>query len=224
MTNASKHPRIAEEKAWESRRDRKSKKQKNSVVRDAFLENSTGFVDRQALSASLNAFMAQAAGTSELGQPNPALMAAPAPMAFAANNTNRWVPIGPSVVRQGQADGRPRVSGRVRDLAVSPDGVRAYAGTAKGGVWYTGDGGATWEPLGGWANEPKRIGGHISAFATGCMLVSFGANSATDFVMVGTGETGAFQGSAGAAPTFGMGILAAQGPARSLRGRNVVMT
>jgi hypothetical protein len=213
MTNASKHPRIAEEKAWESRRDRKSKKQKNSVARDAFLENSTGFVDRQALSASLSAFMAQAAGASESGQPGPAPMAAPAPMAFAANNINRWVPIGPSVVRQGQADGRPRVSGRVRDLAVSPDGVRAYAGTAKGGVWYTGDGGATWEPLGGWANEPRRIGGNVSAFASGCLLVSFGANAAADFVMLGTGEIGARQRATGHAATRGMGILVATGPA-----------
>jgi hypothetical protein len=214
MTNASKNPRIAEEKAWESRRERKSKKQKNSVARNAFLDDSTGFVDRQALSASLTALMAREE-IADFGVPGPAPMAAPAPMAFAASNTNRWVPIGPSVVRQGQADGRPRVSGRVRDLAVSPDGLRAYAGTAKGGVWYTGDGGATWEPLGGWANEPRRIGGHTSAFATGCLLVSFGANSAADFVMVGTGETGAFQGSAGAAPTLGMGILVAQGPASS---------
>lgn len=214
MTTTSTDPRIAEEMAWERRRDRKSKKQKNSTARDSFLEDSTGFVDRQALSASLNAFMA-GAGIGEFGGPGPAPGAAPmpAPMAFAANNTNRWVPIGPSVVRQGQADGRPRVSGRVRDLAVSPDGLRAYAGTAKGGVWYTGDGGATWEPLGGWANEPRRIGGNISAFASGCLLVSFGANAAADFVMVGTGEIGAFQRATGQAPARGMGILVAQGPA-----------
>ncbi|QTN41167.1 beta propeller repeat protein [Marinobacter salsuginis] len=103
-------------------------------------------------------------GIGALGEPLdlPSARAAagpgPAPMVFPANNTNRWVPIGPSVVRRGQADGRPRVSGRVRDLAISPDGQRAYAGSAKGGVWYTGDGGATWEPVGGWANEPRRAG------------------------------------------------------------------
>ncbi|MDO6442333.1 hypothetical protein [Marinobacter sp. 2_MG-2023] len=218
MTNASTDPRISAEKAWKRRRDRKAKKQKNSTARDAFLEGSTGFVDRQALSASLSAFMSQA-GIGEFDEPGrapgPSPMAGPAPMAFAVNNSNRWVPIGPSVVRQGQANGRPRVSGRVRDLAVSPDGLRAYAGAAKGGVWYTGDGGATWEPLGGWANEPRRMGGHTSAFATGCLLVSFGADAVADFVMVGTGEIGAAQDSAGSAPTLGMGILAAWGPAHT---------
>lgn len=212
MTDTSRNPHTGEKKAWEIRRQRKSRKQKNSVARNAFLENSTGFVDRQSLSASLATFMAEQE-SNDVGVAGPALRAAPAPMAFAASNTNRWVPIGPSVVRQGQADGRPRVSGRIRDLAVSSDGLRAYAGTAKGGVWYTGDGGASWEPLGGWANEPRRIGGHTSAFATGCLLVSFGADAAADFVMVGTGEIGAFQDSAGAAPTLGMGILVALGPA-----------
>ncbi|WP_152207346.1 hypothetical protein [Marinobacter changyiensis] len=218
MTDASTTPPITEEKAWERRRDRKAKKQKNSAAREAFLEESAGFVDHQALSASLRALMTRE-GIGEFGEPGPAPgvspLSAPLPMAFPVNNTNRWVPIGPSVVRRGQADGRPRVSGRVRDLAVSPDGQRAYAGTAKGGVWYTGDGGATWEPLGGWANEPRRLGGNTSAFASGCLLVAFGANAAADFVMVGTGEIGAGQRATGHVPTRGMGILVAQGPANS---------
>src|SRR5437588_198052 len=58
-----------------------------------------------------------------------------------------WVPVGPSTVLFGQIDGGGRVSGRVNSLAVSPDGDRIYAGTANGGVWYSGDGGAHWIPL-----------------------------------------------------------------------------
>ena len=49
-----------------------------------------------------------------------------------------WVPIGPSVVLNGQAGSKPRVTGRVRDIAVSPDGQRVYSATANGGVWYIG--------------------------------------------------------------------------------------
>ena len=212
-----------EQQARERRQARKNAKKKNAAARDAFLEEATGFVDRDALRASLEMLMEREGlnfdeatdqpGAGGAPQPRALAMGAPAPMAFPANNNNRWNPIGPSVVRQGQADGRPRVSGRVRDLAVSSNGQRAYAATAKGGVWYTGDGGATWEPLGGWANEPRRSGGNTSAFASGCLLVDFGATSANDFVMVGTGEFGAFQGSANAAPMRGMGVLVATGPA-----------
>ena len=75
------------------------------------------------------------------------------PKGFPTDDTSRWVPIGPSVVRRGQGTGRPRVVGRVRDLAVSPDGKRAYAASARGGVWYSGDGGGSWSPVGGWADR-----------------------------------------------------------------------
>jgi len=216
MTINSETESVAEELVRERRRKRKEKKQKDSVARNDYLEKISGFVDRKALSASVAALLASE-GPGGAGDPPRARTASPraaaVPMAFPGSNTSRWVPIGPSVVRQGQADGRPRVSGRVRDLAVSDDGRRAYAGTAKGGVWYTGDGGATWEPLGGWANEPRRLGGNTSAFATGCLLVDFGADAAADFVMVGTGEIGAFQTSTGAAGSRGMGVLVARGPA-----------
>ncbi|SFE46143.1 hypothetical protein SAMN04487869_10895 [Marinobacter sp. DSM 26671] len=218
MSDVPVDPTLAQERALARRRKRKAEKRKNAVARDSFLTSISGSPDKQALAASMKALM-EREGIGPFGEP-PARTSArssaglgPAPMAFPANNTNRWVPIGPSVVRQGQAEGRPRVSGRVRDLAVSPDGQRAYAGTAKGGVWYTGDGGATWEPLGGWANEPRRFGGNTSAFACGCLLVNFGANAGADFVMVGTGEFDAMQGVDGADAIRGVGILAASGPA-----------
>ena len=113
----------------------------------------------------------------------------PAPLGEpTVSTTDRWVPIGPSVVRRGQAVDRPRVSGRIRDLAVHRDGTRAYAATARGGVWYTDDGGSTWAPVGAWAEPARVAGGSNLADACGSILVSFGATAAQDFVMVGTGE------------------------------------
>src|SRR4029450_7674685 len=66
----------------------------------------------------------------------------------------RWLPIGPSVILRGQASGSPRVAGRVRDIKISPDGSRLYAASANGGVWFSGDGGQSWAPLGGMATTP----------------------------------------------------------------------
>ena len=48
-----------------------------------------------------------------------------------------WVPIGPTVVLNGQAGGNPRVAGRTNDIRVSDDGARVYAATANGGVWFS---------------------------------------------------------------------------------------
>src|SRR5688572_10574482 len=73
-----------------------------------------------------------------------------APEGAPVGDTNVWLPIGPSMVILESLTDRPRVSGRVRDVAVSPDGTRAYAATAGGGVWYTGDSGVSWSPIGNW--------------------------------------------------------------------------
>lgn len=133
---------------------------------------------------------------------------------FAASNTKRWVPIGPSVILRGGPVGTfPRATGRVRDLRVSADGRRAYAATAKGGLWHTDDGGALWAPVGGWADRPGSVGGTSNAQSCGCLDVVFGATAADDFVMVGTGELQGF-----GRPPFrpshgGVGVLAARGPA-----------
>ncbi|MDH5545472.1 MAG: hypothetical protein OEZ43_07765 [Gammaproteobacteria bacterium] len=128
----------------------------------------------------------------------------------AANrNQNRWVPIGPSVVISGQADRLPRVSGRVRDIAVSPNGKRAYIATAKGGVWYTRNAGLTWDPIGAWASDERSTGGNISTFSCGCLLVKFDndVNSENDFVMVGTGEPSSGYTTAGFRGFRGIGVL-----------------
>jgi hypothetical protein len=99
-----------------------------------------------------------------------------------------WIPIGPSVVLTGAGGGRPRVSGRATDVRVSPDGRHVYAATADGGVWFSGDGGTTWAPLGGWAvtATPASVVGTSNVCACGCLFVRFDA--AGDEVLVGTGE------------------------------------
>lgn len=133
--------------------------------------------------------------------------------AAADNNTGRWVPIGPSVIRRGQADDRPHVVGRIRDIAVSEDGQRAYAASAKGGLWHTDDAGATWAPIGTWAGGNRRAGGNTSVFVCGALLVDFGPTRISDFVMVGTGELSPFFTSSGSGRVGGVGILTALGPA-----------
>jgi len=60
---------------------------------------------------------------------------------------NNWVPIGPSVVRQGQGGVKPATSGRTPAIAVAPGGARIYIGAANGGVWRSDDTGQTWHSL-----------------------------------------------------------------------------
>ena len=127
-----------------------------------------------------------------------------------------WMPIGPTVVLGGQADGAPNVSGRVRDVWVSPNGLRVYAGTANGGVWFSGDGGDTWKPLGGWTvtGAPPTLNQPAGVLACGCLWVRFGATQSADEVLVGTGEPRVLQlqGTPGS-PNAGVGVLRSVGPA-----------
>ena len=90
--------------------------------------------------------------------------------------------------------------------------MRAYAATARGGVWYTGDGGATWAPVGAWAEPARTVGGSNLADACGCILVNFGATSAQDFVMVGTGEINPVELAHGEWTSGGVGVLCALDP------------
>lgn len=188
----------------QERRDR-------ALEREGFLEARAGDFDRASVERSAAALRTTAQTRTLAG--------AVLPKGFPTGDAARWVPIGPSVVRRGQANGRPRVSGRIRDLAVSGDGRRAYAGSAMGGVWYTGDGGATWDPLGGWAELGAGSGGDNNAQACGSLLVDFKADRATDFVLVGTGETVPAQSQTGN-KFGGLGVLAATGPANAAVGAN----
>lgn len=67
----------------------------------------------------------------------------------ANSDAHLWQPLGPATMLNGQAEGSPRVSGRVNALCVHRDGRRAYAASANGGVWATTDGGARWQSVGG---------------------------------------------------------------------------
>jgi hypothetical protein len=58
-----------------------------------------------------------------------------------------WIPIGPSVVRKGQAGGRPAISGRSSGVAIASGGSVVYICTADGGVWRSADGGKSWSSL-----------------------------------------------------------------------------
>ena len=57
------------------------------------------------------------------------------PQAPQAPPANNWIPIGPSVLRQGQGGVKPATSGRTTGIAVAPGGARVYVAAANGGVW-----------------------------------------------------------------------------------------
>jgi hypothetical protein len=100
-----------------------------------------------------------------------------------------WQPLGPTALLMGQAAGTPWVTGRVNALAVSDDGLRVYAASANGGIWYTSDGGDRWHSLGGFAaTQAAGIRRPAHRNACGAVCVSFGANLGDDVVFVGTGE------------------------------------
>jgi hypothetical protein len=185
-----------------------------AALRAAYQSQRAGEFDREAFNQAVLQRRRQQqadAGPSAAG----AARDAPAP-GLQAQKGALWMPMGPTVVLGGQADGAPNVSGRVRDVWVSPDGLRVYAGTANGGVWFSGDGGDTWKPLGGWTvtGAPPTLNQPAGVLACGCLWVRFGANQSADEVLVGTGEPRVLglQGTPGA-PNAGVGVLRSVGPA-----------
>ncbi|MDB5354914.1 MAG: hypothetical protein JWN24_1367 [Phycisphaerales bacterium] len=104
--------------------------------------------------------------------------------------TVNWTPLGPTVVAHGQATANQPVSGRITSIVAGPNGSRAYAGAANGGVWLTNQGGTIWAPLDDYSVSPSSITGATEAdsLAVGAIAVRFGAAVATDLVYVGTGE------------------------------------
>ncbi len=202
-----------------TRAARKAAKRGRSRQRATFLDEMHGEVDQAALSeAFARRVTASDAGP---GTPPGGRGAVRRARGIPTSDTGRWVPIGPSVVRLGQAVDHPRVTGRVVDLAVSDDGSRAYAATAKGGVWFSRDGGSTWGPVGGWAEVARGVGGSNNAQTCGALLVSFvDDDPAHDVVLVGTGEITPRQSATGSTAQGGVGVLAAVGPATRADGVN----
>ena len=186
----------------------KAERRGRAASRMAHVAERMGSTDIAALSAAMRAAIARESA--------PPARTRDAARAVATDNVRRWVPIGPSVARRGQADGRPRVTGRVRDLAVDKEGQRAYAATGKGGVWYTEDAGMSWRPVGGWVTNHADDGGISTDLSCGSILVAFGATAAEDYVMVGTGEVYPGTVSSQSTPVHfdfgGRGVLSGLGP------------
>ena len=81
-----------------------------------------------------------------------AAVAAPAPGAAVAPMVPQgvnWLPLGPTVVMNGQTGGNERqpVAGRVAGLAIGPGGTVIYAASANGGVFRSRDGALSWEAM-----------------------------------------------------------------------------
>lgn len=58
-----------------------------------------------------------------------------------------WTPLGPAVMKNGQASTNPAVSGRIQGIAFSANGQRVYIASANGGVWRSDSMGTSWYPL-----------------------------------------------------------------------------
>ena len=117
---------------------------------------------------------------------DPLAPAAPGASAVApALVASRWISIGPSAVRLGQADTRPVVSGRVVGIALAHKANRVYVATATGGVWRSDHGGKFWRwMMDGWDRDPRTI--RSTTLACGAIVVD---PADPDRVFVGTGET-----------------------------------
>jgi hypothetical protein len=133
-----------------------------------------------------------------------------------------WLPLGPATVTEGQAWDSPNVTGRVVDIQVSPSGIRVYAAAAGGGVWYSGDEGASWLALGAWVTTPQadQLDYFANTLACGSVAVArwdTTANGENDTVFVGTGEiTPRSQGTPGS-QLGGVGVLTADNPVAQTR-------
>ena len=132
-----------------------------------------------------------------------------------------WTPIGPAVTGSNQVKGNPRITGRFRALAVSEDGLRVYAGSALGGLWYSENCGVTWKALDHFSSTADSAGKlHFAdALTVGALAVQWGVNSvqpgvpdpARDVVFVGSGEYPVF-GLWANSLSMGQGIRVATGP------------
>lgn len=135
-------------------------------------------------------------------------------------DANLWQPFGPTTTLRGVIDSDVRVAGRVNDIALSPDGTRVYAVSALGGLWYSGDSGGSWEPVGAWRNtNPATVSASSNALTGGAVLVRFGANEGADEVWLGTGEAlpGGPRDLGYVGNYGGVGVLHATGPVATVR-------
>jgi hypothetical protein len=108
----------------------------------------------------------------------------PPPLPPVSPPANNWIPIGPSVLRQGQAGVKPATSGRTVGIAVAPDGKRVYIASAKGGVWRSDDAGLNWYSLmDAFDLDPTTS----SSDSLACGAIAIDLNN-PDRIYVGSGE------------------------------------
>ena len=109
------------------------------------------------------------------------------PQAPQAPPANNWIPIGPSVLRQGQGGVKPATSGRTAGIAVAPGGARVYIAAANGGVWRSDDTGETWRSLMN-AFDLNPTQAASDSLACGAIALVPGAAANQDRIYVGSGE------------------------------------
>ena len=108
----------------------------------------------------------------------------PAMEAAAVPGGINWLPLGPSVVLNGQTEGQQPIAGRISGLAIAPGGQIIFAASANGGVFRSDDGGTSWRSLmDGFDLDPTN-------FASASVVCGAIAIDLTDpkRVYVGTGE------------------------------------
>ena len=106
---------------------------------------------------------------------------APAPMVPGGRN---WLPLGPTLVLNGQTVGQEPVGGRVAGLAVAPGGQVLYAASANGGVFKSDDGATSWRSMmDGFDLDPTNFGS--ASVVCGAIAID---PADPDRVYVGTGE------------------------------------
>jgi photosystem II stability/assembly factor-like uncharacterized protein len=105
----------------------------------------------------------------------------PAPSVPGAKN---WTPLGPTVLLEGQARGRPPMGGRIAGIAVAQGGQTVYAATANGGVFRSDNGGESWRSLmDAFDVDPTNYAS--TSLASGAIALAPGNPSR---IYVGTGE------------------------------------
>jgi photosystem II stability/assembly factor-like uncharacterized protein len=141
-------------------------------------------VDRTVWRDRLAEYRKRKAAALRRRAPVPATAAAGAPPAPAVPGGVNWLPLGPSVVLEGQTVGGQPVAGRVSGAAIAPGGQIVYAATASGGVFRSDDGGTTWRSLmDGFDINPADF----ASASLACGAIAIDAAD-PDRVYVGTGE------------------------------------
>jgi photosystem II stability/assembly factor-like uncharacterized protein len=119
-----------------------------------------------------------------------------------------WLPLGPTVVMNGQTGAeRQPVAGRVAGLAIGPGGAVIYAASANGGVFRSRDGALSWEAMDQIDLDPNSPGS--ASLICGAIAMD-PTNPRRVFVGTGEGATLFFYSRriTGALPAYrGIGVL-----------------